>query len=223
MTTYDIDVNKTSIEILPPDKRYPANIALIESLMSAMQWIHDAFFKSYYEGSTALEYTPGTYAYQAEVTYNNQVYSSLKSNNTDAPTVATSWYMIQDNFIGIKERVKYNGGRLILEYALNKEYGTTFRQPTTPERITDIKSDIYLTNSSSLKTGFFVGQTEPFCSSVGQTTASDWIGSVLPFVYTNNFVIHIPSATLALTNDQAIGNFVNKYIPESLLFTIISY
>lgn len=226
MTTYNVNINQASIELLPPDKRYPVNISLIQGLLKPLQWARDSFFSTYYEGSSAPIYTAGTYAYGDEVIYQKKVYSSLKSANTDSPTVATSWYLKSDNFIGLKERVLFDGGKLVLEYALNKEFSGTFRQPTTPQGITDTKSDIYITNDTSVKYGFFVGQTEPFSSSVGQTTASDYIGSANPYVYLNNFIIHIPTSLLNIgttSNYKSVSNFVNQYIPSSINFTIVNY
>ena len=226
MTTYNVDINQASIELLPPDKRYPATIALTQSLLKPLQWARDSFFGTYLGGSTAPLWSAGTYAYGDEVIYQNKVYSSLKSGNTDSPTLAGSWYMKSDNFIGLSERVLFNGGRLTLEYALNKEFRGVFRQPTTPQGITDAKSDIYLTNDTSVKYGFFVGQTEPFCSSVGLTTSSDYIGSANPFIFVNNFIIHIPTSLLNVSttsNYKSVSNFVSQYIPASINFTIVNY
>lgn len=226
MTTYNANIGQASIELLSPDKRYPKNIGLVQALLSPLQWARDSLFGTYYEGSTADPYAAGTYDYGDEVIYQKRVYSSLKDVNTDDPTVATSWYLKTDNFIGLKERVLFNGGRLVLEYALNKDFDGTFRQPSTPEGITDTKSDIYITNDTSVKYGFFVGETEAYSSSIGQTTSSDWIGSANPYVYLNNFIINIPTSLLDISiagNYKSVSNFVKQYIPSSINFTIVNY
>lgn len=215
MPNFDLDINPVLVEQLPPDKRYPSNISLIQALSKPLQWAHDLLFKSYYEGPTCPDYSPGIWNKYQQVIYQKKVYESLIDNNMDLPTVET-WQLVQDNFIGVKERILYNGGKLVLEYALNKEYDTVFRQPPAV-------SDIYIDNLPASIVGFLVGETEPFCSSVGQTTSSDAIGPGLPFVYLNNFQINIPTAALALTNVQAITNFVNQYIPAGLKFTIVPY
>lgn len=215
MSFYDFNINDASVEMLPPDKRYLNNVNLIRSLLSTLQWFHDLFFHSYYEGIVPATYAPGIYNYLDQVVYDKKVYLSLINNNSDLPTTS-NWTLVQNDFIGLQERVLYNGSKLVLEYALNKEFNTTFRQPP-------VNSDIYISNDNPSVVGFLVGLTEPYCSSVGRTTSSDAIGPGGPFLYTNNFVIHIPSAALALTNTQAITNFVNKYIPASLKFTIQAY
>ena len=210
---YDFDIKKASMELLPPDKRYESNKSLLWSLLKPLQWIRDLVFGSYYNGATAPAYTAGTYAYLAQVLYNRQVYMSLIDGNTDAPTTS-NWMLIQDNFIGLKERILYNASKLVLEYALNKQYSTTFRQPPST-------SDIYLTNLSAVVDGFVVGATEAHSSSVGQTTSSDVIGSNWTFIYLTHFQIHIPSALSCMT--AQIRSYANQYVPASIKFTIVTY
>ena len=222
MSLYDININQISIELLPPDKRYTKNIAFIQSLLTGVQWIRDLVFGSYYEGAQEVgvtDYAPGTYNYLDRVIYEKKVYLSLDNANTAAPTDETLWLLIQDNFIGVKERILYCGSKLVLEYALNKQFGTTFRQPTNV-------SDIYIGNISAITDGFLIGQTEAFCSTIGETTSSDFIGGQLPFVYLNNFQINIPILALDISVDanyKAVGNFVDKYIPASLRYTVVNY
>ncbi len=215
MPIFDLDIEPVLVEQLPPDKRYTKNIAWLKALAKPLQWAHNLLFKSYYEGATCPDYAPGTWNKYQQVIYQKKVYESLIDDNTDAPT-ADTWMLIQDDFVGLKQRVKYNGQRLVLEFALNKEFNTTFRQPPA-------QSDIYITNLAPVPVGFLVGSTEPFCSSVGQSTASDYIGGSYPLSYINNFQINIPAAALALTNESAIRNYVNRYLPAGLNFTIQSY
>lgn len=215
MPIYDVNIDPIAAELLPPDKRTATTVPMLQALLKPLQWARDLFFGSYYGGATCPAYSPGTYNYLDQVIYNKHVYSSLINDNTDLPTTS-NWQLVQDNFIGLKERILYNGAKLVLEYALNKEFDTVFRQPPNT-------SDIYITNLPASVTGFLVGITEPHCSSVGLTTSSDAIGPGSPFVYLNNFQINIPAAALALTNVQAITNFTNQYIPSSLRFTIVGY
>lgn len=222
MSLYDVNINQISIELLPPDKRYTKNIAFIQSLLTGVQWIRDLVFGSYYEGaeeSGISDYAPGTYNYLDKVIYNKKVYLSLDNNNTAAPTDATFWLLIQDNFIGIKERILYCGSKLVLEYALNKQFDTVFRQPPNT-------SDIYIGNLASSPDGFFIAETEANCSAVGATTSTELIGNQLPFVYLNNFQINIPILALDISVDanyKAVGNFVDKYIPAGLKYTVVNY
>jgi len=218
MSFFNFNIKQRLIDLLPPDKRYTTNIALAQSLLSSLQWLRDKLFDSYYEGSAASDYATGVYNYLDEVKYNKKIYLSLIDNNTDLPTT-NNWILILNTFIGVKERLSYNGQKIILEYALNKQFESTFRQPPNT-------GDIYITRISSVLNGFFIGETEPYCSSIGQTTASDYIGSNTLYVYLHNFQVNIPLGTLDISIDsnyKAVAAFINQYIPLGLKFTIVNY
>lgn len=216
MSFFDITFNDQAPELLPPDKRVNPNVGILQALLSPLQYIRDLLFGSYANGSTAPSYSPGTYNYMDQVVYGKQVYLSLKASNTDAPTVATSWLLIQKNFLGANQRVLFSGANLILTNALNQNFGGTFRQPP-------LVSDIYINNLSASVVGFIVGNTEPHSSTVGNSNSSATVGSPTPFLQINNFNINIPNALLSLTSKSAISDFVNAIAPASLNFTITGY
>ena len=141
----------------------------------------------------------------------------------------------RDTFFGtyyhndLKYRINYNGQRIVLEYALNVKYGGVFRQPP-------LRGDIYITKLASVNVGFLIGATEPYCSTIGETedygnefqiTTQDAIGTGSEYLYSNNFSIMIPAALWAAiaggqTDDtnNIISDFVNKYIPIGIKYTI---
>jgi hypothetical protein len=215
---YDIDYSQQGPEILPPDKRDSNTIGLIKSLLSVFQWARDLLFGSYKIGATAPNYAAGLYNQYDMVIFEKSVYYSLIPNNTDAPTITSSWLKVQDNFLGVNERVKFNGQVLVLEYALNQRFGGTFRPPGSSSL-----SDIYLNNIPAVVTGFLVGEDEAYSSSVGQTLSSKTIGSPYPFIHINNFNINLLNSLYILTNEQAVRDFVDLYIPVSLRYTITPY
>ena len=77
MSFYDLDINQNAVDLLPPDKRYNKIVAFITALLSPLQWLHDMIFNSYYIGSTAAAYAPGTWNKYQQVIYRNSVYESL--------------------------------------------------------------------------------------------------------------------------------------------------
>ena len=219
-TIYDIDFNQQSIDQFPPDKRDPQPLALMQSLLYAAQWCRDLVIGSFKTGSTAPAYAPGSYNIYDKVKFEKSIYECMVQGTTNDPTNTIDWRLIQPNFIGVDERIKYNGQKLVLEWALNLQFDGVFRQPAT-----GLNSDIYITNIAASLDGFRVGQTEAGTgiSSVGQTTSSDSIGGVYPFVQINNFQINFPVALYALTNESAVRNFVDKYLPISLNYIIATY
>jgi hypothetical protein len=215
---YDIDFKQQGHEIMPPDKRDDNTNILVASLLSAIQWTRDLFFTSYRTGSTAQNYGAGIYNKNEQVIFEKAVYYSLIDGNTNIPTDTTTWLRIQENFIGVNERVKFNTQNIVLEYALNKRFNGTFRPPGSSSL-----SDIYLTNVPVTATGFRIGQTESFSSTVGQTLSVDKVGARYTFIHVNNFQINILSSLYAQTNESAIRDFTNLYIAFSLRFTIQQY
>lgn len=45
---YDFNLNNAAVENLPPDKRQPKIISLLQALLLPLQYAHDAFFTTYY-------------------------------------------------------------------------------------------------------------------------------------------------------------------------------
>lgn len=213
---FDIDFNQQSIDLLSPDKRGPITVALQQALLWATQWCRDLILGSYKTGAIAPAYAGGTYNKYDMVVYNKAVYYSLISNNTSVPTDTTSWLLVQANFIGVDERVRYNGQKVVLEYALNHRFGGTFRPPGSSSL-----SDIYINNVDPVAVGFRVGITKG--STVGLTKSSDDIGNPYPFVQLTNFNINFLNSLYILTSEKAVRDFVDPVIPASLVYTITPY
>lgn len=219
---YDIDFNNQSAYLLPPDKRTANLTTLVQSLSSPLQYVRDLVLGSYKKGATAPDYVAGVYAKYDQVVYNNGVYESLVDGNNVAPSDLTKWKLIQDNFIGVDERILYNGGKLILEYALNKWFDTTFLQPP-------LVSDIYLTTNPTLLSVFRVGYTEDESSSVADFASSENVFNDYLFSPSIGLTINIPLAVFnALGADDAtrearVRNFANKYVIAGVFYDIQTY
>jgi hypothetical protein len=219
---YDIDFNQQAIDLLPPDKRNPKNISLFQALMNGIQWCRDLILGSYKTGAIAPNYSPGTYNIYDQVVYKQKVFESLKSGNTDTPDVITSWRLIQNNFIGVDERVLFNGGLLILTYALNKWFMTTFRQPPA-------LSDIYIITNVIPVPVFRVGIEEIQCSDVYSNTSSEFVYNNYNFADINSFTIYVPIAvynalsSIPANRDAVIRNFADKYVIAGLFYNIQTY
>lgn len=213
---FDISFDQQAVDLLPPDKRGVKTVALQRALLRCVQWSRDQLFGSYKTGATAPVYAGGTYNKYDQVIYNKAVYYSLVANNSALPTDSGSWLLIQKNFIGVDERVRYNGQKIVLEYALNHRFGGVFRPPGSSSL-----SDIYINNVGPVPAGFRIAQT--IGSTIGQTTSSDSIGLAMPFVQIANFNINVLNAIYLLTNEKAIRDFVDPVIPISINYSISTY
>lgn len=222
MSIYDINFNTLATETLPPDKRFTRMVAFVRILLSPLQYLNNLWFVGYRTGTTAPAYTSGTYAKYAQVKYNKIVYESLVAGNTALPTDTTKWKVVQQNFIGLFERITYNGQKLVLEYALNKWFGTTFRQPPSV-------SDIYVSTNSIGIPVFRIGGTESISSSVSNASSSEFVINNYTIAVQYNFTIYVPVAvynaldSTMLNNEAIFRSFANKYIPAGLTYNITTY
>ena len=151
---YSTDFNNFALQMLPPNYRLDAHTGWMQAQLAPMVWANDNFFEDFVNGSSYPDYNAGTtYGYQDRVISDHAVYESKQSGNTgNALTDSDWWFKVQDNYIGVYERIKYNSTKLILEFALNKWFGGTFKQP--PDT-----SDIYITKNATNIRPFVTGDT----------------------------------------------------------------
>lgn len=215
MSLFDVNFSQFSTDILPPDKRLPGNTSLLQSMLGALQWCRDLVLGSYKTGAIAPKYSPGIYNQFDQVIYNKAVYESLIANNTDIPTTS-NWRVIQSNFIGVDERIKFNSAVCVLEYALNKRFGGNFRMPPAASH-----SDIYISNVPPVPFGFRVGNSKG--STVGNSNSSDTIGSISTFRQVTGYQVNFLTSLFAFTSQQEVRDFVNLYNATGITFIIVTY
>lgn len=223
MSIYDVNYNQTGPQMLPPDKRFTRQVAWIKALLSPIQWVRDLWLGSYRTGSTALTWVGSTtYNKYDRALYKQKVYESLIDSNMDNPTVQTSWMVVQQNFIGVFERVLYNGNKLIFEYAINKYFGTVFRQPPNT-------SDIYGVVHAKSFSVFVVGGTEANSSIVYSNRSSEFVINAYDFNSFFNLTIMVPAAAFSALDPSAanaekiIRNFANQYIIAGIIYNVDTY
>lgn len=219
---YDIDFNQQAIDLTSPDKRGEATIAWTQAFLKACQWARDLVLGSFKTGAIAPKYAPGTYNIYDQVIYKQRVYECLTQGTTNTPDNTIDWRLIQNNFIGVDERVLYNGNILVLTWALNKWFFTTYRNPPA-------LSDIYLVTNTISTPVFRVGLTEDTSSSVGLDGSSENVWNDYDFINVNEFTIFIPLLvynaldTNPVNRDPIVRNFADRYVALSLKYNIQTY
>lgn len=223
MSIYDVDYSKVGPQLLPPDKRGNLVVRLLAAFLTPVQWLRDLWLGSFRTGPTVGEWlNTTTYRKYDQVVYNIFVYVSLKNNNTDVPTDPSSWLEIQSNFIGMSERILYNCQVLVLTYALNKRFKTTFRQPNNV-------SDIYLGTFAKPISVFVVGGVEANSSKVYSNISSEFVIDAYSFAGYVNMTIYVPVAVYnaldanPANRDIIIRSFADKYMAAGIIYTITPY
>jgi len=157
---YNINYPTVTKNLLPVRKRKTNFLALFDSLFHNTIALWNTIWATNYLRGTDI-----SNAWASGSTYNlndivvgadNQVYQSLVASNTNHnPTTTTGyWWLIETNFVGVYERIAYNAQILTFEYALNKWFRTTFRQPPS-------LPDIYIVNNTITPNCFVWGGAKP--------------------------------------------------------------
>lgn len=151
MSLYNYDVLSKVIEWLPPYKRGIVMGKWVQTLVSQVQYLVYKMLTDWRTGSGYPYWIPGTYNKGVRVVYKFAVYECTQDGTTSTPP-NTGWQLYLSNFIGADTRKKFTGQKVVLEYALNTYYNTTFKQPP-------LQSDIYITNNTADTIGFVVGES----------------------------------------------------------------
>lgn len=221
---YDISTSKFSSDILPIDERTAPNKAALKGLLS--EFSHNwTDVRNYMEGADIFEgvglWGAGTYVEGDNVIYliDGAVYECIVSTTTTTPSTSPDWKKIQDSFIGANEWQLFGGGKMQLEYALNRRFFTTYVDPYMGT------SDIYIVNVVNPIQCFYAGGPTNSSwvysdhSSQGVYNDYDWSSITI-------FTIFVPNATytaLGTEPDKAIRQFVDRFIPSGLTYSIINY
>jgi hypothetical protein len=224
MSIYDINYTNVGNQLLPPDKRGTYMRSWVAALFKPLQYLRDLWLGDYRAGSTAAPFLISTtYNSGDRVLYKASVYESIVDGNLGhTPPNDAYWVRVQDNFIGVFERVLYNGNVLILTYALNKYFGTVFRQPPNV-------SDIYLQANAKPAKPFIVGWTEAQSSTVYANNSTEVVINAYTFSDYFNLTIWIPLAvynaldTVAANREKIVRNFADRYIVAGIIYQVQTY
>jgi len=216
MSKYSADFKITSVELLPIHKR-TVNIKNImysfakplNQLSTIFQYLRQGTAAGDYNALTV--YSQGNLVnYQRRVYFRNEVTLGYAAGIT--PNNTAYFVTVLDFTIGMDERIRFTPQKIVLEYALNAIFGTTFNQPP-------VLSSIYIVNQNTNDDSFSVAQLDAFSSNVAQTDASsDWFVTQFDSVgIDSDFIVYVPVAvwtalaSTSMERNNIILSVVNKY------------
>jgi hypothetical protein len=178
-------------------------------------------FGTFKDGNTApLWVTATAYAVGDQVQYEDKsVYECWVVNTGELPTNTDYWFKIQDLWIGVEQRMKYNAQPFVLEYALNEYFGTTFVNQLG-------NSEIYLTRRIYHP---YVMQSSATIAYRDEDVATELSYEGTPVPDPLDFIINIPVGVwVALGNstqerDGVITNYVNTFNLAGINYFILTY
>lgn len=223
MSLYTITFNDRAVEALPPDKRYSNHVKWWQSVVNVIQYLHTDLLIDYRSGSDYPQWSNlVTYSKGNRVIFAEKVYESLIDSNTEKPDSSINWRVYQTSFIGVEERISYTTQKLVLEYAVNKRFNTTFRQP-------DSVSDIYITTNTPTIGVFICGEIEYESSQVYSNTSSEFVINGYTFTGFTNFTVNIPTAVYdsvssdVTAREKIFRNYIDRYVAAGIIYKIATY
>jgi len=228
MAIFDFNTDLFAANMMPPLKRIGRYLAWAKVLLKPLQFIRDALFGTYRDGNAAANWSNATnYSVGNQVKYiDKAIYQCWVASTAGIlPTNTDYWVKVQDKFVGIVPRSKYNSQTLLLEWVLNEWFGTTFVNSVG-------SSDIYISSVSNTNQDFIVGVTESQSSSAVYQNgdADSFVQAQNPtFSGQLNFRIFIPVAVwtaLASTDDDrdnTVRDIADLYFLAGIQYTIVTY
>jgi hypothetical protein len=210
--SYECDFYLQAQRLTPIEKRLPVRLGILESISEPIQWNRDNFFDSYLEGDNSAEHDLITaYVRYDRVRFQNKIYEAVEDNTGIEPDNSEYWVEVVGDFRGATERIKYNCQTLMLEWVLNKWFGTTFNQPSTL-----LNSDFYIVNhdrdadtfsvaEESVIDGVYVTSSTPEFSELSE----DYVGDVSAYAGGINFTVYYPVSVIAFDTDPEYFQMVN--------------
>lgn len=204
--------------LYPPVLRLVKHLEWGKVLNRPVQFLHDSIFISYADGATDPDYSNVTaYVRGDRVIFTNRgQYEALVSTTGNDPTDANFWLLVNDNYIGVRERATYNSQKIIFENSLNRWFQTT---------------GIFITNNIVITNAFVMGATGPFSSAMSLNSINqvNFMGNVFTSSTEGDFTIFVPLAKFnsLAGNDEdrenVIRSFANIYVLAGLEYDVETF
>ena len=251
---------------LAAGKQWKHNVNFGSYMLGSQDSSYNASSGGYSLGDRVIYYLQSGGAYYGD----NAVYEAITSVPTNTPPTGTNvipqiapswvvdsetgikwiatgnngspfyWVQVQQNFIGVTERASYAANKIIMEYALNKWFNTTFRQPNSnswytapPIAAGKNASDIFIVTNVDNQTQLWAAPTSAGVGYAGMPTLSALALFGAPpvsqaeFVY--DFTIYIPTAVYAALSANSglrlaiVQNFVNQLNIPGNKYNVLTY
>ena len=250
---YNQNEGQISNDLLPIHRRKPIFLAWFKTLLQPLQWEHDLIFNDYANGVTyPLWVTATPYTYGTRIQYIDNAIYELQNvaglTSSVPPNLdTTNWTKILDSFIGVRERARYNGTKLLLEYALNRyfmvtpfstiEWGVLWVAGHPVAQTTPPYTQIYISNVAHSISNFWLSDGGAGSLTSYMNTNSIFqryfIGNAYATYSPYSFTIYVPTAVYAqiqanqvvagVTAEDVIRAFADKYVQAGKLYQIIQY
>lgn len=218
---YAFDIDYLTEKLTPPQLRQIRIIAFLKVICRPLQLIWKNTEKYFNGSGYAIWSNATTYNRGDKVRYGYEIYEALQTSTAEVPFDNTDyWLMINKDFVGLDARVRFNGGKMLLEYILNLYLNTSYSAIPT----------IYITRNTIDVNGFFMGTDGN--SELGElatvTNQDDYLGtstSINQYAMT----IYVPSvlytslATTVADREARVRNIADRYVYAGINYNVVAY
>lgn len=230
---YDFDTDYTSEQLTPPLLRLPKRLAWLKTLLASLKKKNGYVFgstMSFKAGFSVSTWSVLTaYVVGDRVRFGISVYEALLASTGVVPgSDSVTWLLIEKDFVGSDERLKYNSGKMLFEYVLNRylNYSAT----SVPL--------IYITTNTIDTNGFYMGVDGDgqFGEMGVDTNQNDFLGTsytlnqyaftiYVPIALANTFTTETPNVAPAISTNREniVRGVADKYRLAGILYNVVTY
>lgn len=236
---YNQNESQIATSLLPIKRRKPKWIAWMTSVMNPLQWLHDLSVGDYYGGSSAATWTSGNpYVFLDRVIYfDGSVYELQNvaglTSSVPPPQDIANWYRVLDTWVGVAERVKYTGQKIMIEYLINKYFSIISPSiaPSIPFMAASHTTQIYIVNNATNK-GFYMGNGLGAFQSFMGNGSGNFQGFLGNSYLIDFFTVFVPVAVDAaiaskqvsgITAESVVRSILDKYVEAGKLYDYQTY
>lgn len=225
MSLFELDTDYVSEQLTPPKLRKDKQLSWLKVLLSPLDRLFNIDFKDYTLGAVYDAFDISTpYVISDRVIWTDKrIYECIAPSLGFLPSDTTYWLLIQDNFIGVDERIKYNSQKLLFEYALNRFF------------LVDVlpADQIFITNNFVTASNNFVMDNQSTSSSnmpLDSAYQEDFMDDVPTYnsdIY--DYTINVPVAVFnalgsnTANRENAIRNFADLYNLSGMQYNVVTY
>lgn len=233
MPIYDINYNNVIGNLLPPQLRTESIKKWLYALTSPVQWIRDKFFYNYVQSDlyifcdgitpliinnsgTLVKFVDNS-VWETQIdAVDTSIYNPTIGQTTDVDG-NTIWIKIQDDFVGINERLMYSNQKKLFEYLLNNYF-----------KHDNSANYIYINTNDISHNMFEIAENDVDSSVIAQQDYETlfWISEGDDENEENNFTIFVPiliATQLGINYQKIISQIVDKYNYFGLIYNYVIY
>lgn len=225
-----IDLNAFITSLLPPQLRTADNKDYVKALNVANDWLNLNFTEyvngtSYSEYDNLYTYSKGDRVDGTQI-LNGFIYESLQDGNLGNSLTDTNyWLPVVNNSVGAWERSRFCANKMTFEWALNRYFGTNFRQNLLVDSYYE-RSDIYIDDSAGDIVSFLISDDNPTGYIPGyyyEDTSMGYITETGTFVASEQYIIWVPLDVFNRFTEVLFRKIIDKYNYYSIKYKIQTY